>query len=79
MLNQILKDRGVPALKSRDEMLDIMQKEVYGYLPPKPDRLEWTVKNNYIGAFCAGKATAQYVELTAYWGEKSIKFHLLNT
>lgn len=74
MLNQILKDRGVPALKSRDEMLDIMQKEVYGYLPPKPDRLEWTVKNNYIGAFCAGKATAQYVELTAYWGEKSFKF-----
>ena len=74
MLKQILKDRGVPALKTRGEMLDIMQYEVYGYLPQKPDKLEWTVKNNYIGNFCAGKATAQYVELTAYWGEKSFKF-----
>lgn len=74
MLKQILKDRGVPALKTREEMLDIMQYEVYGYLPQKPDKLEWTVKNNYIGNFCAGKATAQYVELTAYWGEKSFKF-----
>lgn len=74
MLKQILKDRGVPTLKTREEMLDIMQYEVYGYLPQKPDKLEWTVKNNYIGNFCAGKATAQYVELTAYWGEKSFKF-----
>ena len=74
MLNQMLKNKGVPALKTREEMLEIMQREVYGYMPPKPDKLEWTVKNNYIGNFCAGKATAQYVELTAYWGEKSFKF-----
>ena len=74
MLEKILKDRDVPALKTREEMLDIMQYEVYGYMPQKPDKLEWTVKNNYIGNFCAGKATAQYVELTAYWGEKSFKF-----
>ena len=74
MLKQILKDRKVPELRSREEMLEIMQKEVYGYMPPKPDRVEWTVKNNYIGNFCAGKATAQYVELTSYWGDKSFKF-----
>ena len=65
MLKQILNDRKVPELRSREEMLEIMQKEVYGYMPPKPDRVEWTVKNNYIGNFCAGKATAQYVELTS--------------
>ena len=74
MIKDILKEKALPALTSREEMLDVMQREVYGYLPPKPDRLEWTVKNNYIGAFCAGKATAQYVELTAFWGEKSFKF-----
>ena len=74
MLKNILNEKNLPALKTREEMLDIMQDEVYGYLPPKPDRLEWTVKNNYIGAFCAGKATSQYVELTAFWGEKSFKF-----
>ena len=55
-------------------MIEIMQREVYGHIPPKPDRLEWTVKNNYIGAVCAGKASCQYVEMTAYWGEKSFKF-----
>ena len=74
MLKDILNKRGVPALLSRAEMLEMMQSEAYGYMPPKPDRLEWTVKNNYIGNFCAGKATAQYVELTAYLGEKSFKF-----
>ena len=79
MLKETLTERGVPALRTREEMLEIMQREVYGYIPPKPDRLEWTVKNNYIGAFCAGKATAQYVELTAYWGEKSFKFPFIAT
>ena len=79
MLKETLTERGVPALCTREEMLEIMQREVYGYIPPKPDRLEWTVKNNYIGAFCAGKATAQYVELTAYWGEKSFKFPFIAT
>lgn len=74
MLKEVLQERNVPHLRSREEMLEIMQKEVYGYLPPKPDKLEWSVKNNYIGNFCAGKATAQYVEITAYMGEKTFKF-----
>ncbi len=74
MLEQILTDRKVPALLTRAEMLDVMQKEVYGYLPQKPDTLEWTVQNDYIGNFCAGKATAQRVELTAKWGDKQFTF-----
>ncbi len=73
-MKKILEERKIPELKSREEMLDIMQNEVYGYIPQKPDRLEWSVKNNYIGNFCAGKATAQYVTLTAYMGEKSFSF-----
>ena len=74
MLEQILIDRKVPALLTRAEMLDVMQKEVYGYLPPKPDSLEWTVQEDYISNFCAGKATAQRVELTAKWGAKQFTF-----
>ena len=74
MLEQILTDRKVPALLSREKMLDIMQREVYGYLPPKPDTLEWTVQEDYIANFCAGKATAQRVELTAKWGDKQFTF-----
>lgn len=74
MLKQMINDRKLPELKSKEEMLEILQHEVYGYMPPKPDKLEWTVKNNYIGAFCAGKVTSQYVELTAQLGDKSFKF-----
>ena len=74
MLKQILADRGVPDLLPRAEMLEIMQREVYGYLPPKPDNLEWTVQEKYIPNFCAGKVTSQRIELTAKLGEKSFTF-----
>ena len=33
MLNQELKKRNLPPLKSQEEMIEIMQREVYGYLP----------------------------------------------
>ncbi len=38
-------------------MLDILLKEEYGYLPPKPDKVTWVETDNYINCFCAGKAT----------------------
>ncbi len=74
MLQNILQDRQVPALLSRAEMLEIMQHEVYGCLPPKPDALAWTVQENFIPNFCAGKVTCQRVELTAMLGEQSFTF-----
>ena len=33
MLKQELQKRNLPELKSREEMVEIMQREVYGYLP----------------------------------------------
>jgi len=33
MLNKELEKRALPALQSREEMIEIMQREVYGYLP----------------------------------------------
>ena len=33
MLNKELEKRALPALQSREEMKEIMQREVYGYLP----------------------------------------------
>ena len=74
MLQEILTSRGVPALLSRAEMLDILQREEYGYLPEKPDRMEWKVRENCIPSFCAGKVTAQRVELTVYIGETPFTF-----
>ena len=74
MLNDILNTRAVPALRSRAEMLEILQNEEYGYLPPKPTRMEWSVQENCIPSFCAGKVTAQRVELTVYLGDTPFTF-----
>ena len=74
MLQEMLTARGVPALRSREEMLEILQREEYGYLPQKPDRMEWSIRENCIPSFCAGKVTAQRVDLTVYLGEKSFTF-----
>ena len=39
MLDQILKEMNLPALKSREEMLSVLLEEEYGQLPPKPEQL----------------------------------------
>lgn len=74
MLKQLLKERQIPPLRSREEMLDILQKEVYGYLPPKPDTLTWVIQDNFIPNFCAGKVTSQRIELTAARDGRSFTF-----
>ena len=43
MLRQELSKRNLPPLKSREEMIEIMQREEYGYLPK--NNFEWTVSN----------------------------------
>lgn len=63
MISELLEKRKLPALKSREEMLDILQKEEYGYLPGKPVSMTWDVKENCISHFCAGKASASKVTL----------------
>ena len=64
MLEQLLKERYVPGLRSREEMLATIQKHVYGILPPKPTALRWEEKKDYIPWFCAGKASYTMVTLT---------------
>ena len=49
-------EQGVPSLKSREEMLKILQEEEYGFLPPPPEELYFTREENVIPNFCAGKA-----------------------
>ena len=43
MLKQELLNRNLPELLSREEMVEIMQREVYGYLPK--NNFEWSVAN----------------------------------
>ena len=43
--------------KRRAEIADLLQKEEYGYLPPKPDSVEfYEEKNCGLKNFAAGKA-----------------------
>lgn len=56
MLNQLLA-RHVPALLPREKMLEILQREEYGFLPPAPESLVFSAPQEHIPSFCAGKAT----------------------
>ena len=56
-LAPLLALRGeLPALKSREEMLDTLQREVYGYIPDAPTNIEYTVKEVTTEDYCNGKA-----------------------
>ena len=73
-LKNILNERNLPELKSREEMLQIMQNEVYGFLPPKPDNVSFNVTENTVGNFCAGKAVLNKVVAECKMGEKIFSF-----
>lgn len=51
-----LSKLSLPDLKLREEMLEILQREEYGYIIPLPQKLEFTVEENTVNNFCAGKA-----------------------
>ena len=61
MLNQLLKERNLPGLRSREEMLEILQREEYGYLPPKPDALSFEDAGAIHKSIAAGKASCNKV------------------
>jgi hypothetical protein len=56
MLQERLKLRNPPPLRSREEMLELLQQEEYGYLPSPPDAMTWESRT-VLPNFCAGKAT----------------------
>lgn len=63
-LQPMLEKRNVPALKTREEMLDILQKEVYGYMPPAPTELKFETEYDVVSTYCAGKARIREVTAT---------------
>ena len=74
MFYKMLQERNLPALQSREKMLDILQAEEYGILPPKPTRLSWTVEEDVIKKFCAGKAVLNKITLHCEMGDKTFSF-----
>ncbi len=74
MLKQHLNERKLPALKSRAEMLDILMKEEYGYIPQKPEKISWRETDDYIPNFCAGKAFIKKVDITSCINDEEFTF-----
>ncbi len=74
MLKEMLFERKLPPVKKREDMLETLQREEYGYLPAKPDQIEWKIQPDFIPHFCAGKAYLSKVTAVCSWGEKSFSF-----
>lgn len=61
MLLEMLKERNLPRLQSRERMLEILQREEYGYIPPRPEQQTFAVQEKIFPNFCAGKAVCNKV------------------
>ena len=74
MLNDLLKERNIPQLKSCEEMLDILLREEYGYIPDEPSEISFDEEDNYIPNFCAGKAISKKVTIKTKIFDKEFAF-----
>ena len=57
MLNQELLKRNIPPLKSTEEMLEILQNEIYGRAIPVPESLSFSEPEEILPRFLANKST----------------------
>ena len=64
MLQAELKKRALPPLRSREEMAEIMQREVYGYLPSADYTLSADEPTKEEGRFACGNVTHSHINLT---------------
>ena len=57
MLTEILNEKNLPALRTREEMLAILLEEEYGQLPPKPEKLTFEEAGKVHPSIAAGRAS----------------------
>ena len=48
MLLKILDELNLPPLLPREDMLKILQEEIFGYMPPKPESIAFEVEEDII-------------------------------
>ena len=73
--SELLRERALPPLKTREEMLDILQREEYGYLPPPPEKISF-LKMPFPGRapHLAGQAVCKCVKITVTLGGRDFSF-----
>lgn len=74
MLYDIIKKMQLPKLKTREEMLEILQREEYGFMPPKPESLTFEEENDVVLNFCAGKAVCNRITANVVVNGKEFSF-----
>jgi len=74
LLKAELLRRGVPALRTKEEMIDIMQREVYGYLPTPEYKISVSEPQLIEKRYVAGTVQQTRVELTIEVGGGSHSF-----
>ena len=79
MLKEMLTERNIPNLKSREEMLHLIQSELFGYMPPKPSKITFDTEENIIPKFCAGKAVCNRITANCVLNGKEFSFPFLAT
>ena len=82
MLDKILQERKIMPIwnekaidweNRRKEIVDLLCKEEYGFMPKEHDRLTW-VEETASKYFCAGRAVHKKVILTTHFGKDSFSF-----
>ena len=77
MLKEMLKERNVPELLTREEMLNVIQTDLFGFMPPKPEKISFSVEEEVIPKFCAGKAVCNKVTAHTVINGKEFSFPFL--
>lgn len=87
MLENMLSSRNLPDIWNqsvewsdrRIEILDLLCREEYGFVPCAPDHLSWQIEQEGDDRFCAGKVDFKKILLKADFGEKSFSFPIYTT
>lgn len=74
MLNELLQERNVPKLLSKEEALEALQQGEYGFLPQAPSALSFAAKENIIPRFCAGNAELHRITVSCTMRGKPFSF-----
>ncbi len=73
-INEMLSQRNLPSLKPVEEMVDILCREEYGYLPPLPEEVTFSCEEEVVPKFCAGKAVINKVTANCVINGKNFSF-----
>lgn len=73
-MKDLLIERGLPSLLSREEMLEILLSEEYGFMPPAPDKISFTKTQLRNDNVFAGKGRVWEINITVNVNNRDFSF-----